>query len=84
MSDTITYDIRKPLNDNLRAAGVEPAEFMEEYNKWCSSIILIEMGVKVPLVGGTKMGIVTVGLGIIAAGVWRNFITNQPFINPQA
>jgi len=70
MNDTITYDIRKPLNDNLRAAGVEPAEFMEEYNKWCSSIILIEMGVKVPLVGGTKMGIVTLGLGVIAAGVY--------------
>lgn len=69
MSKTVTYDVTKSMDDNLRANGLDPAEFMEEYNKWYAGLILAKLGVKTALQGGANIAKVMIGVGVIVTGI---------------
>ena len=69
MSKTVTYDVDKSMDDNLRANGLDPAEFMDEYNKWYAGLILAKLGVKTAVQGGANMTKVMIGVGVIVTGI---------------
>jgi hypothetical protein len=87
---TVTYDRAKTLEENLSAAGVDPAEFEKLFEQWYAGLIAKELGVEVKQMGGADYGKLALGLSICVSGaaagalVYMNGISAVPFLQQSA
>jgi len=66
---TVIYDISKTLDENLSAAGVDPAEFEKLFEQWSAGQIASEMGMEVKQMGGGKeLAQILIGMTLCASG----------------
>jgi len=87
---TVTYDRAKTLEENLSAAGVDPAEFEKLFEQWYAGLIAKELGMEVKQMGGADYGKLALGLSICVTGaaagalVYMNGISAVPLLQQTA
>jgi hypothetical protein len=87
---TVTYDRAKTLEENLSAAGVDPAEFEKLFEQWYAGLIAKELGMEVKQMGGADYGKLALGLSICVTGaaagalVYMNGMSAAPFLQQTA